>query len=210
MKRLAFGSLLGSMLAVAPLVNSQENVSPKINPPSPASKNDIAQLVDFLLKNGEENPFKEYLAPVVGLPGPMPAKGQTISEEHHGKDKDVHECYVVYEPPSDATGSQSQHPVCLYLHRRKVSGHDDESQYFRINLKGQLDKVVMILAKRDDNGNPVPGSGSAHDQDIASSESKKEFAAEMIAMRKWLKTQQKLLLAKATAPAASASAVAAP
>jgi hypothetical protein len=204
MRRLAFGSLLGSMLAVTPLVNGQENSTPKIN--SPASKNDIAQLIDVLLKSGEDSLVKEHLAPAIGLPGPMPVKSQTISDEHHGRDLNGHECFLVYKQSEDATGSQSKRPFCIYLHRHKISGHDDESQYFRINLDGQLDKVVMILGKRDDDGKIVPGAGIARDQDIESSESKKEFAVEMAGMKKWLKTQQKLLAAKSASPAASATA----
>jgi len=209
MKRFVVGSVLGSMLAVTTLVNGQENASPKINSPAVTSKDDLAQLIDFLLKNGDESSFKSHLAPAIGLPSAMPVKVETISEVQHGKDKSLHECYLVYEQTPNDSLTQGKRPVCLYIKRQTTSGHDDEAKFFRISLEGQLEKVVMILSKRDNDGKIIPGGSVAREQDIESSETKKEFAAEMSATKKWLKTQQKLLAARSTSPAASAAAASA-
>jgi len=210
------------MIAVSLHVNANSAQKPDVNQVSSktelkdsvsGTRNDISQLVDFLLKNGDDFLFKEHFAPVLGLPGPTPSKKAIVVAEdrkaEHGFDSFGRACYLVYDKTTDADQGV-KHPVCIYLRRHVVSGFDDDDRYFRVNLDGKLEKIVMIRGKRDINGKAILGSGVPSDQDIESSEPKKEFAAEMTAMKKWLKVQQKLLLAKAPAPAASAAAAAAP
>jgi hypothetical protein len=135
-----------------------------------------------------------------------------VSKEEHpaenGFDSVARLCFLVYSNSPDGDGKDSKRPLCVYLRKHVVSGYNDDDRYFRINLDGQLEKVVIIRAKRDAEGKAVRGSGVFADQDIKSSESKKEFTAEMTEMKKWLKVQR--LLAKSNASPASAAPAAAP
>jgi hypothetical protein len=156
------------------------------------AKSEIAGLVEFLLKNGTEFRFREHIAPVLGLPGPMPSKVSNATEEHRGDDRVFRLYYLVYENSSDPTAKDGTHPFCIYLRKRTVSGHANEDQYFRVNFDGQVEKAVVIRGKIDDEGKIVSGASVPTDLDIGSAESKKSFTAEMSQMILWLKKQKRL------------------
>ncbi len=204
-------ALMGIMMAVSFLVNARAAETPNFNQASKKTdlkdslsdrKSEMDQLVDLLLKNGDEFNFKEHIAAAIGLPGPMPSKVATVVKKErtveHGFDSFARLCYLVYENPSEASAQGGKRPVCVYLRKHVVSGYDDADLYFRVNLDGRLEKVVTVQSKRDVDGKAVGGSAIPSEQDIESSESKKSFATEMAEMRKWLKAQR-ILLAKANA-----------
>ena len=190
--------LTGIMIAVSHPVNANaaESASPNrrantdgLRDSVSDNKSDISTLVDYLQKHGDEWLIKEHLAPVLGLPGPMPSRMATFSNEDHstshGFDHLARVCILVYE-----NTPASKQPRCIYLEKHLVTGYDDETRYYRISLEGKLEKAIVSRGKRDAMGKPVIGSGVASDQDINSIETRKAFAAEMAAMRKWLKAQK--------------------
>ncbi|MDD5305067.1 MAG: hypothetical protein PHS14_18365, partial [Elusimicrobia bacterium] len=82
--------------------------------------------------------------------------------------------------------------VCAYVVNTKRSGLDKETRYFRFDLNGKLDKIVLVRGKYDESGKVVRGSGVKFDQDINSPEVRKTFETEMnFWLKDWLKKQQK-------------------
>ena len=201
-------ALFGIMLAVSFLVNARAADSPNLSQPSRrgtskgsangVSKNEMDQLVDFLLKNGTDNHIGEKFTNIMGG-SPSLVKQGLIMKERHGKDISQLVCQLAYVESSTAEATDGKRPLCIYLTNVKGSGHDEERQLFRVDLDGHLEKAVIARAKRDDDGRDIPGSATPLDQDIDSSETKKAFAAQMVQVRAWLKKQK--LSAKAAAPA---------
>jgi len=189
-------ALAGIMMSALFSVNAWAAATPSFNQVMPNDKSEIDQLVNYLLKYGDESPIKEHLAPVLGLPGPTSGKSAIIiKDEHpaeHGFDSFARLSILAYENSSDSAQANKR-PLCIFLRKHVVSGFDDDDRFFRINLDGRLEKMVTIHGKRDADGKAVRGSGVASEQDIESSESKKSFAVEMAAMKKWLKAQKKIL-----------------
>jgi hypothetical protein len=202
-------ALAGIMMSACFPVNAWAATTPSFNQVTPNDKSAIDQLVIYLLKHGDESPIKEHLAPVLGLPGPTSGKSAIIiKEEHpaeHGFDSFARLCILAYENSSDAA-QVDKRPLCVFLRKHVVSGFDDDDTFFRINLDGHLEKIIAIHGKRDADGKAVHGSGVPSEQDIESSESKKSFAVEMAAMKKWLKAQKNILAkADATKPSATSA-----
>ena len=80
--------------------------------------------------------------------------------------------------------------MCAYVVKVKRSGQNNQVRYFRIDLNGKLDKVVLSQSKADESGKIIRGSGIKTDQDINSPEVKKTFEAEMkFWLKDWLKKQ---------------------
>ena len=202
MIHLAFALLMSMLTAISP-VNGQENDAlphdqalkkREVTRPINNANKDIPDLTDLLMKTGEDDEIKEHLAPAIGLPGPMPVKVRIISKKYSGKNLSEHECILAYEISST---TESKRPFCIYLHKHKILGQDDESQYFLMNLDGHLEKIVTIRSRRDDEGKNIRGSGIPFDQTADSPEAIKMFTAEMARLTKWLHTQRKVSLRSA-------------
>lgn len=177
------------------------------------AKKDLAQLIGYMMKNGLDGKIGENLAPAIGLPGPMPMKAQSIREKISGKERNALNCAVIYEESAGAPGADGKKPTCVYLMRVTDSPRVKDSQYFRVNLDGQLEKVVTQRIKKDDDGKIIPGSGVVLDDDMESSAVRKAYTAEMRELKAWLKAQlkaqKKLEAKKATASAAKSGKIAA-
>lgn len=176
------------------------------------AKKDLAQLIDFVTRNGENGRIGENLAPAIGLSGPMPMTVQTIRNKISGKERDALNCAVIYEETADAASPEGKKPMCVYLMKMAETGRTTTAQYFRINLDGKLEKVVTNRGKKDDEGKRIPGSGVTLDDDMDSSAVRKTYATEMREVKAWLKAQlkaqKKLDAKKTTASAAKSGAVA--
>lgn len=190
-----------SMVVFAADVKTQAADLPNVNPAARktdlkgsakdnAAKKDLAQIIDFMMKNGNDIRIGENLAPVIGLPRSMPAKSKNIRNKINGKERDALNCAVIYEETDDSSASGGKKPVCIYLMKVTESPRFQDAQYFRINLDGRLEKVVTNRAKKDDDGKIIPGSGIALDDDLDSSAVRKTFAAEMREVKAWLMAQQ--------------------
>ena len=218
-KRSAFALLL-SMSALPNLVNAlppsltsvnKDNSSRKNESATSANKAAVARLFEVMLASGADSSIANNLAPIIGLPNAMPIKAREIVTSENGKDEERRACYVVYE---NAEGKGAvlveKHAVCAYFLKSKRSGHDPQTRYFRIDLTGKLEKVVLSQLKYDDTGKVIRGSGVKFDQDIESSEVKKTFEAEMkFWLKDWLKKERKPV-AKTTAANAPKPTAAAP
>lgn len=172
------------------------------------TKNEFKQIVDFMMQNGQDSQYKESMAPVLGLPGARPVKGDNIRSKKFDKKRGGLNCAVAYEESPEAAEYAGKRPICIVLEVPKLSGQEQENRYYRLNLDGQLEKAVLSRYKRDENGKVIRGSAVNTDEDINSPEVKKALAAEMADVRQWLK-QQKKVAKKATASAAKSPAMAA-
>lgn len=159
----------------------------------------MAQLIEVILNSGADGNISSTLAPVIGLPKAMPIKKQVIVTSESGNDFEQRAFFVVYENIESAVPEPgNKRAVCAYVLRVKRSGLDNQVRYFRIDLNGKLEKVVLSQSKADANGKPVRGSGVKFDQDINSPEVRKTFEAEMkFWLNDWLKKQQKTSAKKA-------------
>lgn len=157
------------------------------------NKAEVTRLIKTVLKTGIDGNFGPGLAPIVGLPKAMPSKDQEIVISQNDKGWEQRGCYVVYEnAESTEPAASDKNAVCAYIVKSKVSGHDKQVRYFRIDLNGKLEKVILSQSKLDDAGNGVRGSGVKTDQDIDSPEVRKTFEAEMkFWLKDWLKKEQK-------------------
>lgn len=193
-----------SMSALPNLVNGQPQSLSSVNKHKSSNKSELkdsvkdekagmAKLVEIMLANGSDATITNNLAPVIGLPKSMPAKRQelVISDNANGVEKRA--CYVIYEKVhSTEPKSQEMRPVCAYVIKSKRSGLDSQTRYFRVDLNGKLEKVVLSQGKFDTAGQPIRGSGVKFDQDIDSPEVKKTFEAEMkFWLKDWLKKEKK-------------------
>lgn len=176
------------------------------------TKNEFKQIVDFMMRNGQDSRYGENLGPAVGLPGARPVKGDNIRSKKFDKKRGGLNCTVVYEESPEATEYDGKLPICIFLTVLKPSGQESENRYYRLSLDGQLEKVTLVRDKRDENGKGVRGSAVWTDEDVNSPEVKKAFASEMADVRQWLrvqlKAQKKLDAKKSTASAAKSGAVA--
>lgn len=210
MKRTTAAAIFVTSIVVFPAaVKSQPADLPNVSPASRKTdlkdsvkddaKKDLAQLIDFMMKNGNDLKIGENLAPVIGLPGAMPAKSKSVRDKSQGKERNALNCLVIYEETADASTSEGKKPTCVYLMKVTESPRVKNSQYFRVNLDGRLERVLTSRTRKDDNGAIIPGSGVALDDDLESSAVRKSYAAEMRELKAWLKVQikaQKKLAAK--------------
>lgn len=162
------------------------------------NKNEFAQIVDFMMRNGQDSRYGENLGPAVGLPGARPVKGDNIRSKKFDKKRGGLNCSVAYEESPEATEYEGKRPICVFLEVPKPSGQESETRYYRLSLDGQLENVRLIRGKRDENGKAIRGSAIWTDEDVNSPEVKKAFEAEMADVRQWLKQQKKIVAKKAT------------
>ncbi len=212
-----------SIAAMPGLVNGQAQSLTSVNQDKSPSKPDLkdtvkdaragaALLIATVLKTGGDFNIGPNLAEVLGLPKPMPSKVQEIVTSRQGRDLEASGCYVVYEnPESSVPEAAEKKAICAYIVKIKRKGLDKQMRYFRIDLNGKLEKVILSQSKLDDAGKGVSGSGVKTDQDIDSSEVRKTFEAEMkFWLKDWLKKEQKNAAKKtanATTPPPAAPAL---
>lgn len=211
--------VLGLSIAATPiLVNAQTRSLTSVNKDKSSNeselndsvkdtKTSIAQFIEVMMKTGIDGDVSSILASVIGLGKAMPTKDQEIVINRGGTDIEKRACYVVYENiESTAPGLNEKRPVCAYIVKIKRSGLDKQMRYFRIDLNGKLEKVILSQSKYDEAGKIVRGSGVKFDQDINSPEVKKTFAAEMnFWLKDWLKKEKKSAEAKKTTASATSS-----
>lgn len=193
-----------SIAATLSLVNGQAQSLTSVNQDNSSDKTalkdsvkeaqaGIAQLISAVLKKGVKENTGSNLAPVIGLPKAMPVKTIEIAVSQRDKVTEARRCFVVYEKIGNtAPTTGDERAVCAYIVKVKRSGLDKETRYFRFDLNGKLEKVVLSQGKYDEVGKVVRGSGVKFDQDINSPEVKKAFEAEMkFWLNDWLKKEQK-------------------
>lgn len=199
-----------SITAMPILVNGQDQSLSSVNSAkssNPSALKDsvkdtkagVAELIETLMKVGSDGNVSSSLAPVIGLPSAMPIKALEFILSEHGSDREQRGCFVVYEikEGSDPKVAEKR-PVCAYILKSKRSSANRQTSYFRIDLNGNLEKVVVSKGKHDESGKVVRGSGVKTDLDINSPEVKKTFDAEMkFWLKDWLKKQQKVPAKKA-------------
>jgi hypothetical protein len=186
--------LFPSMVLLSPPVKAQNTELPSavhkesgLKDSVKESNNDFKQLIDVLSRIGEEGNFSEYLSPAIGLVGTVPVKGIDFTTPT-STGKIYKECSIVYAPDSTTGGKR---PLCVYINKKIVTGHESESYWYRIDLQGRLEKVSLLQGKYDDSGKPIQGSGVSIQKDISSSDIQKQFKTEFRYWTKeWLKQQK--------------------
>ena len=149
---------------------------------------ELSWLIQTIMDSGGNTKVANGLAQVVGLPWEMPAKVKTLLISRRGKDEEVRDCSIVYS----VDGNGIKHPFCIYLSRAKRIGRNSESEYYRVSLTGQLEKVVTLHAKRDDAGKMLREGRSRFDESIYSPLIKAAFKSEMdYWLNDWLPKQKK-------------------
>jgi hypothetical protein len=194
-----------SMTALFPLVNASAEDSPTVNqfPEKDAlqdsvkdKQSEFSRLVQTVLSTGAQKDFPNGYAQAVGLSEPMPAKRchMTISgDRKFGDDRHI---FVVYSKDETAR------PICMYLMKGHSTKHELKQEFFRVNLDGQLEKVVILQNKRDDDGKSIAEGRARFEEDMDDSAVRKTFQTEMsFWLKTWLKKQPKVA-AKAEVPAA--------
>ena len=160
-------------------------------------KKEMTQFIDVLTKVGDDGQFPESLSPPLGLPGVMQTKYARSMDSSYA---------LIYEESTGSSGTVSKSPLCVILLKRKISGLDTASQYYRIGLDGGLEKAFFMRGKHDKDGKPVAGSNVDFIQDMDSPEVKTGFKAAMREARAWVRQQTKLAAEKAAASDAPAAA----
>lgn len=165
-----------------------------------SGQSEISKLVQKLMASGGDGQYRNGYAQAVGLDRPMPIKGTMVPIG-----REARKCQIIYE--TDETNGDR--PFCVYFLRTKKTQHDGEERYYRVSLDGQLEKVVTLRNKLDDQGKALVEGRSRVEEDMMSPDIKKAFNAEMTFwLKDWLKKQQKLDAKKATARAAKSPAMA--
>lgn len=195
------GLVNGQPLSLTSVNHDNNSNEPELKDSVKEQKAGVAQLIAAVVKVGPEQNVGKNIAPIIGLDKPMPAKYVEVLISQTDADTERKGCLVVYEKVENK--SDEKRPVCAYISMIKRAGRDKSTRYFRIDLNGKLEKVILTQGKLDENGNGVHGSGVKFDQDIESAEVKKAFEAEMkFWLKDWLKKEQ-LSAAKKTANAAA-------
>lgn len=199
-----------SITAMPILVNGQTQSLSSVNQDNSSNKSSLkdsvkdtnahfAQFIEVLMKSGTDGQIGSNFAPVIGLSKPMPTKDVDIVIRQKGGESEKRGCFVVYEKITGSTaGADQKRPECAYFAIYKRTGTERQARYFRIDLTGKLEKVVLSQGKYDADGKVIRGSGVKTDLDINSPEVKKTFEAEMkFWLKDWLKKQQKVPAKKA-------------
>jgi hypothetical protein len=204
MKR-SISAILLSMTAVFPLVNASAEDSPSVNQYTKKAnlqdsvkdtKSQLTRLIEAVLKTGEQKDFPNGFAQAVGLSEPMPAKRCHMTLIGDGKTGEDRNVFVVY------ANEEPARPICMYLMKGHASKHELKQEFFRVSLDGQLEKVVTLQNKRDDDGKSLAEGKARFEEDPEDSTIRKTFQREMSYWLKvWLKKQPKVA-AKAEGPAA--------
>ena len=163
------------------------------------TKADVSRLIATVMTVGNNENTGSNLAPVIGLPRAMSTKDVEIQISRKDDATETRRCFVVYEKIDEAnTESIEKRPTCAYVVRTRRSGLSKETKYFKFDLDGNLEKVVLSRGKYDETGKVVKGSGVKTDLDIDSPEVRKNFEAEMkFWLKDWLKKQKKAPAKKA-------------
>lgn len=205
-----------SMALVPPAVKAQDQTLPSVkdrpigqesNPKDSVKdgQSGISKLVQVVMTSGKDGEYINGFAQAVGLDGPMPAKG-IMTLVGTGARTEARKCNIIYA--TDEAGSHR--PMCVYLIKEKKTKHDSQARFFRVDLNGQLEKVITLKNNLDTEGKALREGRSRIEEDIDSPDIKKVFTAEMsFWLKDWLKKQQKLNAKKTTASAAKTGAVAA-
>lgn len=185
-------------------VNQDNNSNePELKDSVKEQKAGVAQLIAAVVKVGPEQKVGKNLAPIIGLEKPMQAKYVEVLISRTDADIEQKGCLVIYEKVESKSDPVEKRPICAYISIIKRSGLDKETRFFRMDLNGKLEKVILAQGKYDESGKVIRGSGVKFDQDIESAEVKKAFEAEMkYWLKDWLKKEQ-LSAAKKTANAAA-------
>ena len=182
-----------SITALPTLVNAQNQKDPK---------DGVTKLIEVILRNGTDSDISSTLAPIIGLQKAMPMKKLEVVTKQRGTDIEMRACFIAYEnAESSSTNMTAPHMTYIYIVKMKRAGLDKEMRYFRIDLNGRLEKVVLSQSKYDATGKIVRGSGVKFDQDIDSPEVKKTFETEMkFWLKDWLPKQLKTAAKNSPAP----------
>lgn len=189
-----------SIAAISAAVKAHSAEQPVFNRPSKSAlhdsikdnnKHDLAEIIEVIMKKGLDGTIGENLAPVIGLPGPMPMKAAAIRNVFKGDNRDALNCAVIYEESPES----GKKPTCVYLMKISENSKSADAQFFRIDLDGKLEKVVNSHGAKDANGKRIRGAGVATAADMNSPAVRKTYAAEMKAVKAWLK-EQKVAMAK--------------
>lgn len=159
-----------------------------IVPPDATSKRFITELVAYLLKHGDNDHIGKNLAAVLGMSRPAPIKSRVIEEKGEAN-KDGRTALMVglaYEPFPDYPKVHENRPLAIYLLSSKIYGQDTQSLYFRVNLDGQLERVVASFGSNDENGLPTRGSATDFYPDISSKDTRASYDTAMDQVRTWL------------------------
>lgn len=144
---------------------------------------DLSRLVQKVMATDGVGDYPNGFAQAVGLDKPMPVKGVIALIGNEAR-----KFHVIYEV--DEAGSPR--PFCIHLVRARKSKHDIQERYFRVNLDGQLEKVITLRNKLNEKGKAIPEGRSKFEEDIDSAEIRKLFKTEMnFWLKDWLKKQKK-------------------
>jgi hypothetical protein len=162
------------------------------------TKNELERLIQILLERGADKKVSNIMAPVLGLEKPSNVKQHDVTLKHDENNFDGRSCFIVF------TDDEQKSPMCLFVKRARQTADSAESKYFKVSIAGKLENAIVWAGKKTAAG-AVPGSGVKTEQDIESSEVKKEFDAEMAYwLKDWLKKEQKADAKKKVTSAASA------
>lgn len=192
------------------LVNGKDQSLPSVNHDNSSTgttlrdsvkdaKGGVSLLIEAVLKTGTSENTGKNLAPVIGLPKAMPTKDVEIPISDNAGTAESRRCFVVYEKIEGAAPDATEkRAMCAYIVRTRRSGLEKETKYFKLDLTGKLEKVILSRGKYDASGKVVRGSGVKTDLDIDSPEVRKTFEAEMdFWLNDWLKKQPKAPAKKA-------------
>lgn len=189
--RVAILVLSMPLAAVAVKAQNKDAISGNKENSAKDDQSAISKLVQTLMASGRDGKYVNGVAQAAGLDRPMPMKGIMVPIG-----KEARKCHIVYEP-DEATGNK---PFCVYFIRTKITQHDFEERYYRLSMNGQLEKVITLKNKLDDQGKALREGRSRTEEDMKSPEIKKAFKTEMTFwLKDWLKQQQKLAAEKASA-----------
>jgi len=145
-----------------------------------------SKLIEAVLKTGVNGNIGKNLAPIIGLPGPMPMKKQYVVISENGTDYEGRACWVI----NDNTEGNGKRSLWAYVLKAKRSGRDNQVEYFQIDPNGKLERAILSKSRAKADGKGVRGSGVKTDQDINSPEVRKTFETEMqFWLNDWLKKQ---------------------
>jgi hypothetical protein len=184
-----------SIAALLPLVNARAQSLTSVNTSKRTANSskklkDLPRLIEVLLTKGVNSAIGSNLAPAIGLEKSFSTKTQEIVLSQNENELDARSCFVVL---ADSSGVDTPTPMCLFIRRTKRASGEQHSKYFKVSLLGKLEKAVVTSGKIDEKtGRGIAGSGAQAEQDIESSDIKKEFDAEMAYwLKDWLKKEQK-------------------
>lgn len=141
------------------------------------ASSDFQRLTETIKRVGDDDTLSAIIAPMLGVVGTPPVKGpEIISHPPAGEER--REFAIVYSDAQNPPTSEKT-PLFIYIRHGQVTGHTVESRWFRTTLTGDLDKVLVLRGKVDDNGKAITGSGGSYEESITSRKVRKQFKAEL-------------------------------